>query len=86
MSRRIATLDHARGLSANQVTAGLVLLASKFGLLVSTTRVSVGAIAGVGIGGGSIHRQATRNVLLSWIGTLPLAAGAAWLFVRLGSL
>jgi PiT family inorganic phosphate transporter len=86
MSRRIATLDHAQGLSANLVTAGLVLLASKFGLPVSTTHVSVGAIAGVGIGGGSIQWQTTRNILLSWIGTLPLAALTAYLAVRLGGI
>ncbi len=86
MSRRISTLDHARGLSANLVTAGLVLLASKFGLPVSTTHVSVGAIAGVGIGGGSIRWQTTRSVLLSWVGTLPLAAATAWLAARLGGI
>ncbi len=79
MSRRIAGLDQAQGLSANLVTAGLVLLASKFGLPVSTTHVSVGSIAGVGMGSRSIQWSTARNVLLSWVATLPIAAAIAFL-------
>lgn len=84
MSLGIAPLDHSRGLSANLVTAGLVLLASKFGLPVSTTHISVGSIVGVGLGGRAINWQTTRSILLSWVGTLPLAATAAFVAARLG--
>jgi inorganic phosphate transporter, PiT family len=83
MSLRITPLDHTRGLSANLVTAGLVLLASKFGLPVSTTHVSVGSIVGIGVGGHSIDWRTTRGILLSWVGTLPLAAAAAFAAARL---
>jgi PiT family inorganic phosphate transporter len=85
MSLHIAPLDHARGLSANLVTAGLVLLASKLGLPVSTTHVSVGAIFGIGVGGGRINWKTTRGILLSWVCTLPLAAGTAYLATRLNT-
>lgn len=83
MSRRMAGLDHARGLAANLVTAGLVLVASKYGLPVSTTHVSVGSIAGVGMSARALNWHTTRNVLLSWVGTLPLAAATAFLVANL---
>lgn len=79
MSQRITQIDHASGLVANLITASLVLFASKFGLPVSTTHVAVGAIAGVGASSKRIDWSALRNVLLSWVVTLPFAAGIAWL-------
>jgi inorganic phosphate transporter, PiT family len=78
MSKKVTRLDDAQGLTANLVTAGLVLLASKFGLPVSTTHVSVGAIAGVGASAGTLNWQALRSILLSWVATLPLALMIAW--------
>jgi hypothetical protein len=84
MSQRVTRMDHAQGLAANLITAGLVLFASKLGLPVSTTHVAVGSIGGVGASAGTLDRQALRNILLSWIATLPVAACAAWLVSRLG--
>lgn len=79
MSLRLNQMDRAQGLSANLITATLVLGASKFGLPVSTTHVSVGSIAGVGAGGGTIDWTVFKNVLLSWLATLPTAASLAWI-------
>lgn len=78
MNRRVTRLDHAQGLAANLITAVLVLLASRFGLPVSTTHVSVGSIASVGASAGSLDLRTPRNVLLSWVATLPIAAVLAW--------
>lgn len=78
MSQRVTRMDHTQGLSANLITAALVLFASKLGLPVSTTHVSVGAIAGVGANAGTLDWKALRNILLSWVATLPLAMGLAW--------
>jgi inorganic phosphate transporter, PiT family len=83
MSQKITRLDDTQGLTANLITTGLVLMASKFGLPVSTTHVSVGAIAGVGARAGTLNWQALRTILLSWVATLPLAMGAAWLVAKL---
>lgn len=66
MSQRVTRMDHTQGLSANLITAVLVLFASKLGLPVSTTHVSVGAIAGVGANAGTLDWVALRNILLSW--------------------
>lgn len=79
MSRRVARIDPTQGLAANLITATLVLGASQFGLPVSTTHVAVGSIIGVGEGADTLHWGALRNVLLSWVATLPMAAGIAWL-------
>lgn len=78
MSRRVTRMDHTQGLAANLITATLVLFASKFGMPVSTTHVSVGSIAGVGASTKNLDWHALRNILLSWVATLPLAAGVAW--------
>ena len=83
MSQRITKMNHTQGLTANLITASLVLVASKFGFPVSTTHVSVGSIVGVGVGVGAgaktLNWKTLHNILLSWIGTLPLAVWTAWL-------
>ncbi len=83
MSRRVTRMDHVQGLTANLITAALVLLASKLGLPVSTTHVCVGSIGGVGASAGRVNWQALRGILLSWVATLPIAAAVAWTVARL---
>ena len=85
MSQRVTRLDDAQGLIANLVTAAMVLLASKFGLPVSTTHVSVGSIAGVGASAKTLNWPALRHVMRSWVVTLPLAGVIAWLAVTLAA-
>lgn len=82
MSRRVSRMDHTQGVAANLIKATLVLGASQLGLPVSTTHVSVGSIAGVGAGANTLNWGALRNVLLSWVATLPMAAGIAWLALK----
>lgn len=83
MSQRITRLDPTQGVSANLITAALVLGASNFGLPVSTTHVAVGSIAGTGLGAGTLDGSALRSVLLSWVATLPIAAAIAWIVATL---
>jgi inorganic phosphate transporter, PiT family len=59
------------------VTAFMVIFASRLGMPVSTTHVSVGAITGVGIINGTADRSVIGGILLSWVLTLPIAAGIA---------
>lgn len=73
MSKKITNINHGQGLSANLVTAFLVLVASKFGVPVSTTHVSVGSIFGIGLVNGKSNTAMVRNILLSWVITLPVA-------------
>ena len=79
MSHKINRLDHRQGITANLVTASLVLVASRLGLPVSTTHVSVGSIIGTGAGAGTLDRGVVASVLGSWVLTLPISAGIALL-------
>ncbi len=83
MSQKITPLNPQQGVPANFITAMLVLAASKFGLPVSTTHVAVGAISGVGAAHGTLDVSVLRNILLSWVGTLPMAAAFAYLVATL---
>ena len=56
-----------------------MILASTFGLPVSTTHVAVGSLFGIGLTTGQANARVMFNIALSWIITLPCAAliGAA---------
>lgn len=74
MSRGITPMNHGQGFCANLVTAGLVLLASKLGLPVSTTHVSCGSLFGIGAATGQARWKTIGTILLAWVVTLPTAA------------
>lgn len=74
MSRDITDLNHGQGFTANLVTSLLVIFASKLGLPVSTTHVSVGAIFGIGAVNGKANYRVVGSIVVSWVLTLPMAA------------
>lgn len=74
MGRRITSMNHGQGFAANIATAFLVIWASRLGLPVSTTHVSVGSLFGIGVTTGQVNLRVMRNVVLSWVLTLPCAA------------
>jgi len=73
MSHRITRLDPGNALSASLTTALLVGTASFNGLPVSTTHVSVGALAGAG-GRQGVDGRVLGRVIVSWVVTLPVGA------------
>lgn len=77
MSKKISKMNDGQALTANLVTAFMLIFASRIGVPVSTTHVSVGAISGIGIVNGSADRSVIGHILLSWLLTLPIAALAA---------
>ncbi len=77
MAKKISKMNDGQALTANLVTAFMVLFASKLGVPVSTTHVSVGAISGIGIINGTADRSVIGGILLSWVLTLPIAAAIA---------
>lgn len=87
MSKKITTMNHGQGFTANLTTAILVVLASLFGLPVSTTHVSVGSLFGIGLTTGKANYAMVSAILLSWLVTLPCATIAAgtsyWLITHL---
>ena len=77
MAKKISKMNDGQALTANLVTAFMVIFASKLGMPVSTTHVSVGAISGIGLVNGTADRRVINAILLSWLLTLPIAAIAA---------
>lgn len=80
MGHRVTTMNVGQGFTANLVTGGLVIAASRMGLPVSMTHVSCGALFGIGAVTGQARWKTIAQILLAWITTLPVAAvlGAAF--------
>jgi PiT family inorganic phosphate transporter len=74
VSKKITGMEPDHGLWANLVTSFLVIFASKWGMPVSTTHVSCGALFGIGIANGQAHWKMIRTILMAWLLTLPTAA------------
>lgn len=83
MSYRVTRMDHGQGLAANFITALVVLYASKLGVPVSTTHVSIGSIAGVGMRAKTLDWASLYQIILAWVVTLPVAAALAWIISKL---
>jgi PiT family inorganic phosphate transporter len=77
MSKKITHVSRGDGTLANLATAALVIGASRFGLPVTTTHVSVGAIAGIGMYRGYANWRLLGGILGAWVLTLPLATALA---------
>ena len=74
MSHKITSISHGQGLSANLATAVLIIFASKLGMPVSTTHVSVGALFGIGLSTKNTNNRMIASIMLSWLLTFPCAA------------
>jgi inorganic phosphate transporter, PiT family len=82
VGKRITELTPTRGFSAEFGAAITILVASRLGLPVSTTHTLVGAVLGVGIARGisAINLNVIRDIVISWIVTIPAGALLAILF------
>jgi len=82
VGKKITELTPSRGFAAELAAASTVVIASGTGIPVSTTHTLVGAVLGVGIarGIGAINLRIVRNIMLSWIVTLPAGGVLAILF------
>jgi PiT family inorganic phosphate transporter len=76
---RITSLTNTRGFSVDFGAATTVLVASKLGLPISTSHTVVGAVIGVGLARGleAIDLSIIRKIIISWLLTLPIAAGTS---------
>ena len=83
MSRRITPMNHGQGFVANLVTSVIVIGASRFGMPVSTTHVSCGALFGIGAITRQAHLRMIATILSAWVTTLPTAALLGAISLRL---
>ncbi|MFT5235708.1 MAG: PiT family inorganic phosphate transporter [Shewanella sp.] len=78
----ITHLTPSRGFAAELAAASTVVIASGTGLPISTTQTLVGAVLGVGMARGiaAINIGVVRNIVVSWVVTLPAGAGLSIIF------
>jgi PiT family inorganic phosphate transporter len=78
----ITHLTPSRGFAAELAAACTVVIASGTGLPISTTQTLVGAVLGVGMARGiaAINMHVVRNIVISWVVTLPAGAGLSIIF------
>jgi inorganic phosphate transporter, PiT family len=81
LSEKVTPMTPQEGFSANLTTSILVSFASRFGLPVSTTHVSSGAIIGIGITHGkrTVRWRVVYEMILAWLVTLPISAIIAYI-------
>ena len=72
----ITHLTPSRGFAAELAAACTVVIASGTGLPISTTQTLVGAVLGVGLARGvsALNLGIVRNIVVSWVVTLPAGA------------
>lgn len=77
MSFKLSELRGQTSAWSNFVTSLIVLVASRFGVPVSTTHTSCGTIAGVGTSDGRLHLSEFGKIIGAWFLTLPIAGVTA---------
>ncbi|MEG4344305.1 inorganic phosphate transporter [Microcoleus sp. A003_D6] len=77
VGEKIIELQPSGGFCAELATATTVLLASRFGLPVSTSHALVGAVVGVGLvkAWKTVRLQTLLSIGSAWLVTIPIAAG-----------
>jgi PiT family inorganic phosphate transporter len=76
IGKKITELTPSRGFAAEFGAATTIVLASRLGMPISTTHTLVGAVLGVGFARGleAVNLTTTRDILISWVVTVPLGA------------
>ena len=75
----ITALTPSRAFAATLAAASTVIVSTSTGIPVSATQTLVGAVLGVGLarGIGALNLTVIRNILISWVVTIPISAGLA---------
>ena len=83
---KVTEITPSRGVAADLGATVTVLTCSKMGLPISTTHTLVGAIIGVGLARGitAINRKVIKSIFMSWLVTVPIAAGLTIIFYLIG--
>jgi len=87
MGTRVVKLDPVHGFAAETTAASVIIVASHFGMPVSTTHVISGAIMGTGSSDrfNAVRWAVARNIGVAWVLTIPAAglfAGLAYMILH----
>ncbi|MDL2307582.1 inorganic phosphate transporter [Desulfovibrio sp. OttesenSCG-928-C06] len=76
VGERITKMNNSRGFAVAFGAATTVLMASNFGMPVSTTHATVGSVVGVGLARGfaAVDFRVLGKIVLYWVLTVPIAA------------
>ncbi len=82
IGRKITELTPTRGFAAEFGAATTILIASRMGFPISATHTLVGAVLGVGFARGleALNLATIRDIIISWVVTIPIGAVAAVIF------
>lgn len=82
IGKKLTELTPTRGFAAEFGAAATILIASRLGLPVSTTHTLVGSVVGVGLARGieALNLSMTRDIIVSWLVTVPAGAVVAIIF------
>ncbi len=82
IGKKITELTPTRGFAAEFGAATTILIASRLGMPISTTHTLVGAVIGVGFARGieALNLAMIRDIIVTWIVTVPAGAFLAVLF------
>ncbi|HMP82808.1 MAG TPA: inorganic phosphate transporter, partial [Verrucomicrobiota bacterium] len=82
VGKKITALTPSRGFAANLGAATTIVVASRLGFPISTTHTLVGAVLGIGLARGieHINLRMLRDIVISWIITVPVGAILAAIF------
>jgi len=85
LGHKMVKLHPINGFAAESASASVILVASHFGIPVSTTHNISAAILGVGVAkrANAIRWTIVERMVWAWILTLPVTGMIAWLLVRL---
>ena len=73
VGHNLTKMHPASGFSAELAAAGVVMLASVFGLPVSSTHILIGAVLGVGLVNHNTNWELMKPIGMAWVITLPAA-------------
>jgi inorganic phosphate transporter, PiT family len=81
----IIELQPSKGFAAELATAATILIASRFGLPVSTSHALVGSVVGIGIASNwrEVRLDTLKSIGTAWIVTIPICAGLAAIFYNI---
>lgn len=85
IGKKITELTPTRGFAAEFAAATVVVIASRLGLPISATHTLVGAVMGVGFARGlnSVRGETVREIVVSWVITIPVGAALSVVYTML---